>query len=182
MILGLTSSGKSTSPKKQLATDSKASSGQLKNQSILVLDTIPGKLRHLMRRESPAGDIANIMCKLSFTFSRKQFHLNIFFYIIILQVVFGLSHSFLFGFISHFIAYLFLAVVVKQSRNHSNSQHIINQLQEPFFHNMRVSEQKYNLFDTENFIQFFQILSEIFLFVTSGKSNLEHLTASHIGR
>ena len=49
---------------KVLATANRAWSGQGKNQSILALFTIPGKLRHLVLNVSPTGDMAITMCRL----------------------------------------------------------------------------------------------------------------------
>lgn len=58
----LCSSSNSTLTRKYSATAYRASSGQGKNQSILVFETNPGKFLHLILRVSPAGDIARIIC------------------------------------------------------------------------------------------------------------------------
>lgn len=38
----------------------------------------PGKLRHLILRVLPAGDMANTMCRLFLVFYRKKFHMSSF--------------------------------------------------------------------------------------------------------
>lgn len=55
-----------------------ASSGQAKNQSMDVFEIRPGKLRHLILRVLPAGDMANTMCKLFLVFYKKKFHMSYF--------------------------------------------------------------------------------------------------------
>ena len=57
----LRSSPSSTLTRKLVATAARASSGQGKNQSMLVELTKPGKFLHLSLKVSPAGDIARII-------------------------------------------------------------------------------------------------------------------------
>jgi hypothetical protein len=59
-----------------VATSVRASTGQGKNQSIVVFETSPGKLRQRRRNVSPAGVIARIMCRFSLAFFTKYYQRN----------------------------------------------------------------------------------------------------------
>ena len=81
----------STSSRNFVATEARASSGQLWNQSIVQQLTSDGNLRRRVRNASPIGDIARTMCSWSLTRSMNM-----------LKKIFLGFFLFLYWFISNF--------------------------------------------------------------------------------
>ena len=64
VMVSRNSDGRSKSERNTRLTLRSASSGHGVNQSMTVLLTSPGKLRHRVRSTSPTGDIASTTCRL----------------------------------------------------------------------------------------------------------------------
>lgn len=66
--------------------------------------------------------------------------ISCFFNEVVPQIFFGFLNTIFLSLIFDFITHIFLLILIEQSRNHTNSQQIIDQLQETFLDDMSISE------------------------------------------